>query len=81
VPLVKKVWMHDQILKGGHWMQGSWLYIEVEPARWVGTTSSLLPQLQPATVTLPQPAAVKEPTTAQNPSSSGNRLGALGGKQ
>jgi hypothetical protein len=38
-PLVKRVWIHDQILEGGHWMQGTWAYIEVEPSKWVGTST------------------------------------------
>jgi hypothetical protein len=38
-PLVKRVWIHDQILEGGHWMQGTWAYIEVEPSKWLGTTT------------------------------------------
>jgi hypothetical protein len=37
-PLVKKIWVADQILDGGHWMQGTWLFVEVE--KWVGTVSS-----------------------------------------
>jgi hypothetical protein len=35
-PVVAKVWVRDQILDGGHWMQGTWLFIEVEPSRWSG---------------------------------------------
>ena len=36
-PLIKRVWVNDQILEGGHWMQGTWIYIEVEPSKWVGS--------------------------------------------
>jgi hypothetical protein len=39
-PLVKKIWVPDQILEGGHWMQGTWLFVEVEPSKWVGAVSS-----------------------------------------
>jgi len=36
-PVVTKVWVHDQVLDGGHWLQGSWLFVEVEAARWSGS--------------------------------------------
>ncbi len=34
-PIVKRVWMTDQILAGGHWMQGTWIYVEIEPSEWL----------------------------------------------
>jgi len=36
-PLVTKVWIHDQALEGGHWLAGTWAFIEVEPSRWLRT--------------------------------------------
>jgi hypothetical protein len=35
-PVVAKVWVADQVLDGGHWMQGTWLFVEVESSRWSG---------------------------------------------
>ena len=35
-PVVAKVWVRDQILDGGHWMQGTWIFVEVESSRWSG---------------------------------------------
>ena len=34
--VIKKVWVSDQMIEGGHWMQGTWVYLEVEPSRWQG---------------------------------------------
>ena len=31
--LIEKIWVYDQQL-GPAWLQGSWLYIEVQPAQW-----------------------------------------------
>lgn len=31
---LEKVWIYDQKL-GEHWMQGTWVFLEVEPERWV----------------------------------------------
>ena len=56
-PLVKRVWIHDQILEGGHWMQGTWAYIEVEPSKWVGTStrpSSPSVTTKPGSIKLPE---------------------------
>jgi hypothetical protein len=61
-PLVKRVWIHDQILEGGHWMQGTWAYIEVEPSKWVGT--STLPSSQTNTSS-PKPASIIVPASAK----------------
>ena len=35
-PVVAKVWVSDQVLDGGHWLQGSWLLVEVDSAKWSG---------------------------------------------
>jgi hypothetical protein len=32
-PLVEKIWVFDQQL-GPAWLQGSWMFIEVQPAQW-----------------------------------------------
>tara|TARA_B100001245_G_C22599106_1_gene296857 strand:+ start:40 stop:477 length:438 start_codon:yes stop_codon:yes gene_type:complete len=34
-PVVRKVWVADQQLEDGSWVQGTWMYVEVEPARWL----------------------------------------------
>jgi hypothetical protein len=79
-PLVKRVWIHDQILEGGHWMQGTWAYIEVEPSKWVGTTSR---PSNLANATTSKPASISIPESAKemqkaHPARSSVRLG---GKQ
>lgn len=34
-PVVKRVWVADRLMSDGSWLQGTWLFIEVEPARWL----------------------------------------------
>ena len=36
-PVVKKIWVSPQIIEGGHWMDGTWLYLETEPSQWLGS--------------------------------------------
>ena len=33
-PRLERVWVYDQELDGGYWLQGTYLYLEVEPGRW-----------------------------------------------
>jgi hypothetical protein len=80
-PLVKRVWIHDQILEGGHWMQGTWAYIEVEPSKWVGISTRPSGQTNtssPKPASIIVPASAKEtPKVSKAPQSSAR----LGGKQ
>lgn len=71
VPLVKKVWMHDQILQGGHWMKGSWLYIEVEPSQWVGTSSAVSAAKPSARSRVQAPQPLTKQDVDEGPRSSG----------
>ena len=32
---LERVWVYDQELDGGYWLQGTYLYLEVEPGRWI----------------------------------------------
>ncbi len=34
-PVVRKVWVADQKLEDGSWVQGTWMFVEVAPARWL----------------------------------------------
>lgn len=34
-PVIRRVWVADQALPDGSWLQGTWWYIEVEPSRWL----------------------------------------------
>lgn len=34
-PVIRKVWVSDQQLPDGSWLQGTWLFMEVQPARWL----------------------------------------------
>ncbi len=34
-PVVRRIWVSDQHLPDGSWLQGTWLFIEVEPSRWL----------------------------------------------
>ena len=34
-PVIEKIWMYDQIVNEGEWMQGTWIFIEVEKAKWL----------------------------------------------
>ena len=40
-PVVAKIWVRDQVLDGGNWMQGTWLFVEVQPSRWSGESVAL----------------------------------------
>lgn len=34
-PWFEKVWVYDHEIEGGYWLQGTYLFLEVEPGRWV----------------------------------------------
>ena len=34
-PVIEKIWVYDQIVNEGEWMQGTWIFIEVEKAKWL----------------------------------------------
>jgi hypothetical protein len=34
-PRLEKVWVYDQELEGGFWMQGTFVYLEVAPGEWL----------------------------------------------
>lgn len=34
-PWFERVWVYDQELDGGYWMQGTYVFLEVEPGRWM----------------------------------------------
>ncbi|HYX31596.1 MAG TPA: hypothetical protein VE954_00690 [Oligoflexus sp.] len=34
-PLIEKVWLSDMTLADGVKMQGTWIFVEVEPGRWL----------------------------------------------
>ena len=34
-PVVRKIWVPDQLLEDGSWLQGTWMFVEVEPAHWL----------------------------------------------
>jgi hypothetical protein len=33
-PVIQKIWLTDQHLPDGSLLQGTWLFLEVEPAKW-----------------------------------------------
>lgn len=33
-PVVERVWLFDKQI-GGYWQQGTWIWLEVEPSRWL----------------------------------------------
>jgi hypothetical protein len=33
-PVIEKVWVFDQIINEGQWLKGTWVYLEIEGARW-----------------------------------------------
>lgn len=39
-PIVEKVWVYDQIINEGEWMQGTWVFVEVERAKWLPEVDS-----------------------------------------
>jgi hypothetical protein len=39
-PIVEKVWVYDQIINDGQWLQGTWLFVEVEGPRWLSEIDS-----------------------------------------
>ena len=34
-PVIRKAWISDVLLEDGTWIQGTWMYLEVEPGRWL----------------------------------------------
>lgn len=34
-PVIEKVWVYDQIINDGQWLQGTWIFLEVEKAKWL----------------------------------------------
>jgi hypothetical protein len=34
-PVLRRVWVADQTLSDGSWLQGTWWVLEVEPSRWL----------------------------------------------
>jgi hypothetical protein len=34
-PVIRRVWVADQTLPDGSWLQGTWWYVEVEPSHWL----------------------------------------------
>lgn len=34
-PVVQRVWVADQLLEDGSWLQGTWMFVETAPARWL----------------------------------------------
>lgn len=36
-PRLERLWVYDQELDGASWLQGTYVYIELEPSRWLDT--------------------------------------------
>jgi hypothetical protein len=53
-PLIARVWVHDQTVDEGHWLQGTWMFVEVEGSRWVKT-----PDTSGRALTLPIPEKIQ----------------------
>jgi hypothetical protein len=34
-PRLERIWVYDQELDGGYWLQGTYVFLEVEPGRWL----------------------------------------------
>ena len=34
-PVVEKIWVYDQIVNDGQWLQGTWIFVEVDEAKWL----------------------------------------------
>ncbi len=39
-PVIEKVWVYDQIINDGQWIQGTWLFVEIEGSRWLSEVDS-----------------------------------------
>lgn len=39
-PIVEKIWVYDQIINEGEWLQGTWVFVEVEKAKWLPEVDS-----------------------------------------
>lgn len=63
-PVVAKVWVHDQILDGGNWLQGTWLFIEVEPSQWARSVERGAEIVLPVSVRAPRPGTSMGSTAA-----------------
>lgn len=52
-PVIRRVWVADQTLPDGSWLQGTWWFMEVEPSNWLheidpGAAPFAEPELGPA---------------------------------
>lgn len=34
-PWFERLWVYDQETKGGYWLQGTFVFVEIEPGRWI----------------------------------------------
>lgn len=55
-PVIRKVWVADQQLEDGSWVQGTWMFVEVEPARWLYEVD---PGAAPFAVPAPAPSNIE----------------------
>ena len=39
-PRLERIWVYDQELDGGYWLQGTYVFLEVEPGRWLEETQA-----------------------------------------
>lgn len=53
-PVIARVWLHDQVLDDGGWLQGTWMFVEVEGSKWVRT-----PEASGGALTLPVPDRIQ----------------------
>lgn len=52
-PVIRRVWVADQTLPDGSWLQGTWWYLEAEPSRW-------LHEIDPGSAPFAEPARAPE---------------------
>jgi len=76
-PIVKKIWVSPQIIEGGHWMDGTWLYLEVEPSQWMGS----VPRSEMAKLQKAEPVVANRASNAQQTPSREQKVARAGGQK
>lgn len=62
-PVVERVWLFDRKI-GNYWQQGTWIWVEVAPGRWLNETD---PGGAPLLFSLPKPASSNPPSVSLRP--------------
>jgi hypothetical protein len=63
---IARIWVSDQKIDGGHWMQGTWIFVEIEGSRWSGESVSSF-EISESQRSLNPPAKASAPIVIPTP--------------